>query len=246
MKLDDETKSNVIDKAIRELCVIGRYDHAVQRNLQWGIPPVVIRNGVNPFRLVCGTCAWTFWVMTDLSARGYNISAFMVAVLCSTLLLLFVYGPNTMKEGGWPTPNGYYLFASSNYMYCGLAFALISNHPLFFNDLSVSELTMSIHTVPLMLTLIVVMLLVNVFVYSGAYKQTLKMLSYFCGRICCCCSSAEDPFEAESRRSMTPLNSRPRDVCYSRESESCLDSQGEDEMTETELEFFHGTMPPCP
>lgn len=162
-----------IDEAIRDVRVIGKYDEEVLYNLRMGMPPEVVRQGVNPFHILCGTCAWAFWLMTDLYAHGWGRVSLAGVVVFSIAGLLVVYGPRTYTFRGIAA-NDKFIFALTSFMWFGIFFCWISNTHEFFRRIPVKQKQMFLQTLPLLLVMMSQCIIVNALYYFGVlawYKR---------------------------------------------------------------------------
>lgn len=50
-----------IDHAIRALRVIGRFNRATHQNMQYGLSPQRVRDGLALFKVTTACCAWSYW-----------------------------------------------------------------------------------------------------------------------------------------------------------------------------------------
>lgn len=162
-----------IDEAIQDVRVIGKYDEEVVYNLRRGMPPEIVRQGVNPFHIVCGTCAWAFWLMTDLYAHGWGWVSLAGVAVFSIAGSLVVYGPKTYTFGGIAS-NEKFIFALTSFMWFGIFFCLISNTHEFFRRIPVKQKQMFLQTLPLLLVMMSQCVILNALYYFGVlawYKR---------------------------------------------------------------------------
>jgi hypothetical protein len=155
-----------IDEAISDLRVLGKYDAETLYNLRLGLTPEYIREGINPCEILCGLCAWEFWLIVDLNAIGLRSLSVAILVLSSLLAMLVVYGWSSLEFHAI-VPNERFMFAITSSMWLGIMFAIISNSKFFFNRFAVENHRMFMSTLPLLLAMICVLFLVNGFFYCG-------------------------------------------------------------------------------
>jgi len=84
-------KEAEIDRAINTLRVVGRYDRTVQANIDSGVPATRMREGIDPFQVVCACCAWQYWWTCDLRAHELAVVSVETSAITWLLALSFVY-----------------------------------------------------------------------------------------------------------------------------------------------------------
>jgi hypothetical protein len=162
-----------IDDAIRVIRSAGKYDRTVQFNHNLGLHIALIRDGINPCRIIVGCCAWEFWAISDLAGRKFTILAHALPIISSIVLLAFVYVKKTWTYR-IPTADERFIFAVDSFMWAGLIFAAVSNHPLFFNDFSAKNLDMTESTFWLGVVTLISLILANGYFYSGTHAKARK------------------------------------------------------------------------
>jgi len=167
---DSEDK---IDKAIRTVSKVGWYDKAVAFNRTAGLSLYRIRDGVNPFKIICGTCAWAFWFVTDLSANSFSFLGVLVVAIINTFLLSVVYVPTSFRRR-YPSADGRYIWAVEAWVWCGVAYALFSNYHVFFNKRAIENHAMFVSAFSLFVDALLAMLLLDIYFYFGFHRLVWK------------------------------------------------------------------------
>lgn len=159
-----------MDKSIKMLKTIGRYDRAVHDNLALGMSHERARDGVSPFKVVAVWLCWQYWWITDKVGRNQQYLALGTLVVCVTLSLLLVYhiGDRTIH-------------AVDMGLVFGVGFILVSSSSSsFFTRDAVISLNMSQRTIWLQIVFFTLMLFADVLFYGGY----LKIMQRWCNNTC--------------------------------------------------------------
>lgn len=157
-----EEKVPHIDRMIKMLKSIGRYNSAVKENVDLGLPWEACRNGIDYFKLAAAVTLWEFWWITDLCGRKKFTAGLLLPALTVLVLEALVCYIGELS-----------VHAINTSLVVGIIFVMISNHHLFFTHLAVESLSMSISTLWLQLVFFVFLLLVNIWFYTGGRRNTV-------------------------------------------------------------------------
>jgi len=128
-----------VDRQIRNLLRLGRFNHSIHLNLAEGISISRLRDSTTTSRgLLCGAAcvSWGFWWLTDLAGRGLGAAALM-------LLGVLVFSAVRVSQHFGGERRTFSLHSA--YVF-GLIFLLISNNHYFFSSEAVGALSMTTST----------------------------------------------------------------------------------------------------
>jgi len=150
-------REDEIDTTIKQLVRIGRCNRDVLYNLSLGMGLDTISDGIHPFKIMCGSFAWLFWYDTDMAGTRHDVKATVVPMACTVCILLVAYGYFGDRS----------VFAIDAYVWFGMLFVLVSNHPLIFTKASVLDHKMRTSSMPVFWVCLALMLLANIYHYCG-------------------------------------------------------------------------------
>mmetsp|Transcript_14878 Transcript_14878/g.42878 ORF Transcript_14878/g.42878 Transcript_14878/m.42878 type:complete len:675 (+) Transcript_14878:1-2025(+) len=155
-------KEDNIDMAIRALRVIGRFSQATHQNVQNGLSPHRLRDGLSTFSVTTACCAWSYWWVTDLSAANHHIWATWTSVCSCALAVTIQY---TVGEK--------IIFAMDAFLYFGLLYIVTSLifARFLWGNLPLSQKNMSFDCLGLQAACFVMMCLMDLWFYRGGYAR---------------------------------------------------------------------------
>lgn len=171
---------NKIDRMIKMLKSIGRYNDEVKYNVEMGLPWELCRDGLNYFKLAAAVVTLEFWWITDLAGHKHYGLAFGLPFVTTLVLSVIAY---TIGEK-------LILLISTSLMF-GVLFVIISNHHFFFTHLAVVSRFMTGSTAWLQVFMLLLLTLIDVCMYWGLRN----VLPHRCGDILAnmlVCGNCED------------------------------------------------------
>jgi len=152
-------KEDFIDEFVRLLTVVGRFDEVVAMNSEYGMTAERARAGLANLRVLPACCAWSYWWVTDLSARSHHILATesVLASCAAALTVQWCVGERA-------------IFAIDTLFHFG--FLYLATTVFFANVIwhstPLRDHTMVWKTSPLQAAFILCMALVNLLYYTGS------------------------------------------------------------------------------
>lgn len=145
-----------IDRMIKMLKSIGRYNNQVRTNVELGLPWEACRHGIDYFKLAAAVVTWEFWWVTDACGRhSYHLGLGLPIVSVTVLGLLAFYVGELAVH------------AINTSLVSGVIFLMISNHHVFFTHFHVTSMSMSRSTCYLQICVASLNLLINMWFYCG-------------------------------------------------------------------------------
>jgi len=158
LHIDKEVLPHVetIDRDIKRLRDVGRYNKDIARNLDLGMSPEDAADGINPCKIAYACIAWQFWWITDLSGRNHEWAAVAVPLVSIAILLAGAYYIGEVV-----------VFGQDAALWCGTLFLVVSNHSYWFQEEMVAALRMSENTWQLQLNCMFLMMPFCAYHYCG-------------------------------------------------------------------------------